>query len=321
MTLILREDDVRRVLMMPDAIDALEIAFREWGNDQANNSARQRIVLKNRSGVLHMLAGAVPALDSLGFKAYTAFPTGARFVVNLYSASTGELKAIIEADWLGRMRTGAASGLATKYLANKDASTVAVLGSGGQAETQIVAMAAVRQLSAVRVYSRNAERLHAFTQRLSEQLSLHIVPSSSAEEAVRGADIIVTATNSKDPVVAGAWIKSGAHINAMGSNWHHRREIDTEAVQAATRIFADSVEQAHVEAGDLIIPASTGKLDWSRVQELSAVVAGKLPGRASPADITVFKSMGIGLEDVAVAAKIYELARSQGLGEDVALLQ
>lgn len=315
MTLLLREADVRQVLTMPDAIDALEIAFREWGNGTAQNTPRQRITLNK--GVLHLLAGAIPALDAIGFKAYTAAPGGVRFSVNLYSATTGELLAIMEADWLGRMRTGAASGLATKYLARDGATTMGMIGAGGQAETQVLAMAAVRQLEHVRVFGRNRQRLEAFCERLAAQTGLTIEPAASPEEAIRGVDIAVTATNAQHPVLEGDWLKPGAHLNAMGSNWHNRREIDDTAVTDADLIVADSVQQAHIEAGDLIIPASTGKLNWQRVQELHAIVAGKAPGRERPDAITLFESLGVGLEDVAVGARVYQLAREQGLGVEV----
>jgi alanine dehydrogenase len=320
MTLLLREDDVRRVLTMPEAIDALEIAFRDWGQGAAQNVPRQRIVLRAQGGVLHVLPAAVPALDALGFKAYTTYAGGVRFAVNLYRASTGELLAIIEADWLGRMRTGAASGLATKLLANPDARVLGMIGAGGQAETQLLAIAAVRPLEHAHIWGRDRDRLEAFCARMQQQLGLPVLPAFSAEDAIRPAQIIVTATTARDPVLSGAWIAPGAHINAMGSNWANRRELDTAAVQRADLIVADSVDQAKIEAGDLIIPAQEGALDWARVSEMRDLVAGKAPGRQDDRQITLFVSQGIGLEDVAVAAKMYARARAQGLGEEIRLL-
>jgi len=319
MTLIIREAEVRQLLTMPDAIDALDTAFAELGRGNAQNSSRQRIVLPQPPAVLHMLAGAVPGLDALGFKAYSGAAGTVRFSVNLYRASTGELLSIMEADWLGRMRTGAASGLATRYLAREDAVSLGVLGSGGQAETQIMAIAAVRPLQRIRVFSRNQERLQQFCTDLGSRLGLTLEPVASAEAAVRGADILVTATVAREPVVLGEWLRLGVHINAMGSNWANRREIDTATVTAATHIFADSIEQAKLEAGDLVIPVNEGKLAWSRVQELSALIAGTVTGRTAPEDITLFNSLGIGLEDVAVAMRIYTLARERGIGQEVAL--
>jgi alanine dehydrogenase len=317
MALLLREDDVRRVLTMPEAIDALEIAFRDWGQGTAQNVSRQRIVLRKEGGVLHVLPAAVPALDALGFKAYTTFAGGVRFAVNLYRASTGELLAIIEADWLGRMRTGAASGLATKLLANPDARVLGMIGTGGQAETQLLAIAAARPLEHAHVWGRDRDRLEAFCARMQHQLGVPVLPAMSAEDAIRPAQIVVTATTAREPVLAGAWLAPGAHVNAMGSNWANRRELDTAAVQRAAIIVADSVEQATIEAGDLIIPAHEGALDWARVAELRDVVAGNVPGRQDAQQITLFVSQGIGLEDVAVAARVYDRARAQGLGEEI----
>ncbi len=319
MALILREDDVRRVLTMPEAMAALDVAFREWGSGTASNTNRQRIVLREQQCVLHVLPAAVPAFDALGFKAYTAAPGKARFLINVYSAATGELLALIEADWLGRMRTGAATGLATYYLARADASTVGMIGTGNQAVTQLMGVAEARKMSTARVWGRNRERLEAFCAEMTDRLSVPVLPADDAEEAVRGADIVVTITSSREPVLHGSWLKPGAHVNAAGSNWHNRRELDDEAVTRADVIVADSVSQAQSEAGDLIIPASTGKLYWQRVRELSAVVAGKAPGRQSDSAITIFKSLGLGIEDIAVAAQVYKLARAQGLGEEVRL--
>lgn len=317
MTLILREDDVRQVLTMPDTIDALEAALRDFATERAQNVPRQRIILREQQGTLHLLPATVPSADALGFKSYTTFPGGVRFSVTLYSASTGELLALIAADWLGRMRTGAASGVATKYLARQDASILGMIGAGGQAETQLLAMAAVRPFTSARIWGRDPQRLAGFIARMAPQVPFPLEAAPSAADAVRGADVVVTITSAREPVLFGDWLASGAHVNAAGSNWHHRREVDDETVQRAGIIVADSVEQAHREAGDLIIPASTGKLEWNRVGELADVVAGRAPGRRDETTITLFKSLGIGLEDLAVAARVFTLARERGLGETV----
>jgi alanine dehydrogenase len=320
MVMLIREDDVQRVLTMPDAIAALDIAFRAWGDGAASNVSRQRVLVREHQGMLHVLPAAVPALDALGFKAYTGFPEGVRFAVSLFSASTGALKAIIEADWLGRMRTGAATGLATHYLARANATTVGVLGTGSQAVTQLMAVAAAREISLARVWGRDAERRETFGATMTEQLGFPVEPVETAEEAVRGADIVVTITSARDPVLHGGWIKPGVHINAAGSNWHNRRELDDDAILRADLIVADSVDQAHYEAGDLIIPASQGKLMWNRVRELHAVITGKTPGRLNDRAVTIFKSLGIGLEDIAVASRVYTLVCEQGLGQEVDFL-
>jgi len=318
--LILREDDVRQVLTMPEAIDALAVAFRDWAEGHSQNIPRQRIVMREAGGVLHVLPAVVPELDALGFKAYTAFAGGVRFAVHLYRASTGELLALIEADWLGRMRTAAASGLATKLLARQDAHVLGMIGAGGQAKTQIQAIAAVRSLDRALVWSRDRAKLEDFCARMAQQTGVRVEPTATAEGAIRPADVVVTATTARDPVMQGDWLAAGTHVNAMGSNWANRREIDDSCVLRADLIVADSVAQAKIEAGDLIIPIDEGKLGWDRVHELRDVVAGALPGRQNAPQITLFKSLGIGLEDVAVAARIYALARERGLGQEVAFL-
>lgn len=321
MALLLREADVRRLLTMPDAIRALTIAFRDWGTGAAQNVPRQRITqVQPQPGVLHFLAASVPALDAIGFKAYTATASGVRFVVNLYRASTGELLAMIEADWLGRMRTGAASGLATQVMARADARTLALLGTGGQAETQLLAIAAVRALDQVRVWGRDRARSDEFCARLGAQTGLTLTAVATAEEAVRDAAIVATATTAREPILQGAWLADDAHVNAMGANWADRREIDTATVTRAAIIAADSVAQARTEAGDLVIPADAGQLDWARVVELRNIVAGTVPGRTADNQITLFKSIGVGLEDVAVAARIYALATEAGVGKAIAFL-
>lgn len=319
MPLLLREADVHSLLTMPDAIAALDRAFHDWYEGHASITPRQRIVLAEQHTVLHMLGGAVPALDAIGFKAYTGNPSGVRFVVNLYQATTGKLQAIIEADWLGRMRTGAASGLATRYLARQDARRLGVIGAGGQAETQIMAIAAVRELELIRVYSRNQERLEGFCAQMASRLGIPVEPAPSAQEAVQDTLIVATATTAAQPILMGSWLLPGTHVNAMGSNWHNRREIDDEVVTRSAIVAADSVAQAKIEAGDLIIPALAGQFDWTRATELHAIVGGSHPGRSNPDDVTLFESLGIGLEDIAVAAKIYELATAQGKGEPISI--
>jgi ornithine cyclodeaminase/alanine dehydrogenase-like protein (mu-crystallin family) len=222
---------------------------------------------------------------------------------------------MIEADWLGRLRTGAASGVATRYLAREDARTLGVFGTGGQAETQIEAVAAVRPLTTVLAFSRNADRASAFCGRMTAKLGLTVRPATPEE--VAGQDIVCTITTSRDPVCRGVWLHEGAHVNAAGSNWAHRRELDDEAIRRASLITCDDVAQATIEAGDLIAPAKTGVLDWDKVHSLGEVISGQRQGRATASDITLFKSLGIGAEDVAFAAHVYERARALGRGDTV----
>lgn len=330
MTLVLREDDVRSVLTMPDAVAVLDAAFRHQAGGASRNQPRSRIVLPEARGVLHVLSAYVPGQPGhpeqegpglVGLKTYTAFASGVRFAVMLYSGADGRLLAIIEADLLGQMRTGAASGVATRYLARVDARVVGLLGTGGQARTQLLAMCAVRPVERVLVYGRNAERRVAFCEEMASATGVPVTPVESAEAAVREAEIVVTATTAREPVLLGNWLRVGTHVNAMGSNWHNRREVDDETVERSAVVVVDALDQARIEAGDLIIPAAAGRFDWSRAVELGAVVSGSAPGRTAPDEITFFKSLGIGLEDVAVAGHVYQLARERGLGSEVALLQ
>jgi len=318
MALVLREKDVRRLLSMPDTVEVLEQAFAALAQNNALNRTRTRLVLAN--GVLHMLSAAAPSLGVLGFKAYTTFREGVRFVVMLFSAQDGQLLAIIEADWLGCMRTGGASGVATKYLARPDAKIVGLIGAGSQAVTQLMGVCAVRQISGVFVYSRRPRECAVFCEEMTRLLNIDVKPVTTAQQAVEVADILVTATTSPDPVLRGEWLKSGCHINAIGSNWAQRRELDVSTLQLSSFIVTDSREQARIEAGDLIIPANEGLFDWNEVYNLADVIVGYAPQRESPDDITLYKSVGIALEDIAAAEYVYKLAEAQNIGEKLDIL-
>lgn len=329
MALLLREDDVRAVLEMPAAIDVLEAAFRAQGQGATRNAPRSRILIPGNRGVLHVLSAYVPGQPGhpeqdgpglFGFKAYSAYPTGVRFSVNLYSGEDGRLLAIMEADWLGQMRTGAASGLATRFMARHDARVVGLIGTGGQARTQLLAVAAALPLDRILVYGRDERRRADFCAEMAGRAGVTVEPVASAEAAIAPADVVVTATAAREPVLEGAWLKAGAHVNAMGSNWANRREVDDAAVERAGVVAVDALDQARIEAGDLLIPAQEGRFDWARAVELGSIVAGATPGRHDPSEITLFKSLGIALEDVAVAGLVYSLARARGLGQEVDFL-
>ena len=318
MALVLREKDVRLLLSMPDTVEVLEQAFAALAQNNALNRPRTRLVLAN--GVLHMLSAAAPSLGVLGFKAYTTFREGVRFVVMLFSAQNGQLLAIIEADWLGCMRTGGASGVATKYLARPDAKIVGLIGAGNQAITQLMGVCAVRQISGVYVYGRRPHECAIFCDEMTRLLNIAVKPVTTAQQAVEAADILVTATTSPDPVLRGEWLKAGCHINAIGSNWAQRRELDVSTLQLSSLIVTDSREQARIEAGDLIIPANEGLFDWNEVYNLADVIVGYAPQRELPDDITLYKGIGIALEDIATAAHVYRLAVSQNIGEELDIL-
>lgn len=317
MTLVLRESDVRELLPMLDAIDALERAFIALAASAAQNRPRQRVRLAN--GVLHVMRAGLPADGVIGLKAYSAFRTGTRFLVSLYSSETGELLALIEADLLGRIRTGAASGLATKYLARRDARRAVVFGAGRQARTQLEAVAAVRGLEMVTVYGRDQDKAIAYSREMSDRLGIPVQVGRDSAGDVRRADVVITMTNSATPVLHGAWLAPGVHVNAAGSNVENRRELDGEAVARADVVAVDSIEQCQIEAGDLILAIQEGAFDWGRARELSEIVAGKQPGREAAEQVTLFESLGLAVEDIAVAKVVYDRARAAGRGTELSL--
>lgn len=297
--LYLTESEVRELLPMSECIRMMRLAFEGLGDGSAQNQPRRRLILKTGS-VLHSLAGAYG--NYFGTKFYSSNPKhGAHFLFALYDADTAEPLALMEANHLGQIRTGAASGYATDLMANPKAEVLGVIGSGFQARTQVEAMRAVRPIREIRVWSRNPEKAAKFASELKAEAV------DSAEAAVRDADIVATATNSKEPVVELNWIRAGTHINAMGSNIANRRELSAELVRGAGMVAVDSLEQAHLEAGDLILAAS-----WANVVELKDVRA-----EYDPARITVFKSIGLGVEDVAAGAFVFEQARQRNVGRPI----
>jgi ornithine cyclodeaminase len=263
---------------------------------------------------LHILQGALPGRDAIGYKAYTSNRSGIRFLVHVFSASTGALRVVLEADLLGMMRTGAASGVATRWLARPDAEVLGLFGSGWQAEGHVEAIAAVRALRRVKVFARNGERLAAFCTKMSERLGIDVVPAASPEETVRGSDIVSTVTTATTPLFDAKWLEPGTHINAAGSNSLIRREIGEDVLKICRPIVVDSVETAVKEAGDLLPLQEKGRLSERQLVELGEVIVGRHPGRATPEDITLFESQGMAIQDLAVAVRLEAMAREQRLG-------
>jgi len=319
MTLLLTEHDVENLLTMEMALEAVETAFRELGNGNATNHARRRVPIKN--GLLHYMASAAPSHNIFGLKIYPATSMGANFLIPLYHYETAKLAALIEADYLGKMRTGAASGVATKYLARPEAKVLGLIGSGGQARTQMQAICAVRPIERVLVFSRSVEKRQQFAQENQGTVAAEIVAVESAREAVESADVVATITNSATPVFEGAWLKPGTHINAAGSNHLKRREIDGETVRRSSRIAVDMLEQAQQECGDLAAAITEGITAWEAVVELAEVVSGKASGRTSESEITLFESHGLSVWDVLTAATVYERAVQTSVGQKIPLFQ
>jgi ornithine cyclodeaminase/alanine dehydrogenase-like protein (mu-crystallin family) len=298
--LYLSEQDVRELLPMREAVGLMRGAFEALAQGKAINQPRRRLILET-GATLHSMAGSY--LNYFGTKFYATHPKyGAHFYFVLYDAKTAEPLAWMEANHLGQIRTGAASGYATDLLANPEADTLGIIGSGFQARTQVEAIRVVRPIKTVRVWSRNEEKRRGFAQEVSAQ-GLAVETAATAEQAVRGAQIVATATNAQDPVLEDAWIAPGTMINAMGSNAAHKRELPGELVRRAALVAVDSLEQARIEAGDLIIPDS-----WANAVELQNLELKDVQPRFHADQITIFKSLGIGVEDVAAGAFIYEQA-------------
>jgi ornithine cyclodeaminase/alanine dehydrogenase-like protein (mu-crystallin family) len=320
MPLLLTEADVQAILTMPLALELVEQSFLRLADGTAVCHPRQRLRLAGK-GFLHYMAASDSAGGYVGLKIYTVSPSGVRFLVPLFSGQSGELLALIEANHLGQARTGAASGVATRVMARADARTAGIIGTGFQARTQLQAVALARKLERVRVFGRNPERREQFAKEMTARIGTPVTPVASAEEAVRGADILITSTNATQPVVEGRWLEPGVHINAIGINFADRREIDSETVNRADVIAADSVEQSKIEAGDLILAFGADAQRWKSVLELSDIVSGKIAGRTSRDQITLFKSNGLAIEDIVVGGRVYELARERGMGRDVPMFQ
>lgn len=320
MALLLTEADVRAILTMPLALEAVETSFRRLGGGSATYQPRRRLRMAER-GLMNYMAATDSAGGYMGLKIYTVSPNGVRFLIPLFSSRSGELCALIEADYLGQMRTGAASGVATKVMARADARAVGIIGTGLQSRTQLEAVVHARKLEMIRAFGRDAARREKFAKDMTARLGLPVAAVASAEEAVRGADILITSTTASRPVVEGRWLRSGMHINAIGSNFAEKQELDTEAVSRSDVIAADSVEQSKIEAGDLIQAFGGDQSRWASVRELADIVAGKAPGRTNQDQITLFKSNGIAIEDIVVGGRVYEIARERKIGREVPMWQ
>ena len=306
MPFYLSEADVAELVTPAHAIDAIDACFRRMAAGQVEIAPRRRLRLLE--GALADMAAADSELGLAGGKLYAATANGATFVVCLFDSESSELVAVIEADRLGQLRTGAASAVAARYLARRDATTLGVIGCGHQAETQVACMrAAVPGVERVVAYCRTLEKLEAFCDRVGAE------PGESHRDA-GVQQIVVTITSSRDPVLRGEWLVPGAFVAAAGANVVSRRELDNTVLERASFVCCDWLEQAKLESGDLVEPVEAGVLDWLEVHELQEVVAGEIAGRQSDEDIVVFKSNGLAAWDVALGAEAVRLARERGVG-------
>jgi alanine dehydrogenase len=307
--LYLTEADVEALLSPADAVEAVERCFGRMARGAVDNRPRFRHRLEG--GAFAVMSAVDHELELAGLKSYVAARGGTLFLVALFDTAKAELAAVLEADQLGRLRTGAASGVAAKYLAKPDAASLGVIGCGHQAETQVACIReAVPTIERVVAYCRTEKSLRAFCRKTgAEAGESHRDPAEQ--------DVVVTATTSADPVLRGEWLRPGALVCAMGANVPQHRELDNVVLERAVFVCCDSIAQARSESGDLIEPVERGALDWLEVHELHEVVAGETSGRGSPEDIVVFKSNGLAAWDVAAAAKVLEAAREQGAGREL----
>ncbi|TXG96898.1 MAG: ornithine cyclodeaminase family protein [Rhodocyclaceae bacterium] len=312
MALFLTENDVKTVLTVEMAMAGVESAHRDLALGQAIDTPRARSRLPQT--VLHILQGALPAQGVIGYKAYTSNRSGNRFLVHLFDAASGSLLAVIEADYLGMMRTGAASGVAAKWLARPDSTVAGVFGAGWQAEGHIRAICAALPLERVKVFSRRSERLTAFCTRLAAETGVEIVPATSAEETVRGSDLIGTVTTAAQPLFDADWLEEGTHVNAAGSNALIRQELSEAAVRRCNLVTVDAVPTALAEAGDLLPLLEKGRLQSRQLVELGEIITGGHTGRKNAAEITLFESQGMAIQDLAVALRVLTVAKENGLG-------
>ncbi len=324
MSLVLRESDVRAVLSMKDAIGLMAGALRAFSTGGVVQPVRLAMLVDPHAGYLGLMPAYLRAQEAVGAKAVTFYPNNAAkdlpthlAVILLWDSRTGDLLAIMDGRFITEVRTAATSAAATQALARRDAGTLAILGAGVQARSHLDAMPLVRPVQQVRVWSRTPASVQRLIAEMQPRAGVRLRACATAEEAVRGADIIVTATSATAPVLRGTWITDGAHINAVGAPRPDWRELDSDAVRRA-RVFVDSHAGALAEAGDLLLPVAEGEITKDHIRgEIGDVLAGRIPGRTGEREVTLFKSLGMAVEDVATAHFVYTRAREKGVGQEI----
>jgi ornithine cyclodeaminase len=322
--LLLREADVRTLLSMEDTIALMEYALRAYSTGGVAQPVRVAVTVEPHDGYLGVMPAYLRTADALAAKLVTFYPGNAArslpthlAMIVLWDSATGETLALMDGRLITEVRTAATSAAATKALAREEASTLAMLGSGVQARSHLEALRLVRPLRRVRVWSRTGAHARAYAEEMGGRFNLPIDVCATADAAVRGADLVVTATSSPHPVLQGNWLAGGVHINAVGASRPDWRELDTEAVQKA-RVFVDSRAGALAEPGDVLIPMREGAITESHVRgELGEVLAGKVAGRTGANEVTLFKSLGMAVEDVATARHVYARAKEREIGQEI----
>jgi ornithine cyclodeaminase/alanine dehydrogenase-like protein (mu-crystallin family) len=322
--LIVNHREVQQYLPMHECIDVMADTLKMLSLANALNPLRNLMWLPDKRGLLGMMPAFLGETGVMGLKAISVFPGNHQTeydshqgTVMLFETQNGRLLAMVDAGEITAIRTAAVSGVATRLLARKDAENLAILGSGVQARTHLEAMVAVRAIKRAKVWSPNRRHAQTFAKRESERRHIEVLAAESAQGAVEGADIICTVTAATDPVLEGRWIAPGTHVNAVGSSVPFARELDSAAV-VKSKLFVDRRESTLNEAGDFLIPKKEGVLDDGHIRgEIGELLLGRIAGRSSAVEITLFKSLGLAVEDVAAAHHIYRKLSEQGLGTRV----
>jgi len=315
MALFLKDEDVAQCVTMDAMLEAIESMQRQYGDGQAHNMTRRKIIAD--SGMLSVMGGGLFHQGLLGVKTYTVVKGAYSFQVSLYDANTGELLLYTQANRLGQLRTGATTGVAVKHLANPEDATVGIIGTGGQAPTQLEALSKVRGIKKIKAYSRTQERREEFARRMTDTMGVEVSAVTSNEDAVRDCDIVLCIAATMDPVVEGSWLKDGSTLIGAGPTTWRAREVDEAVITRAGKLIVDSTEQAAIEAGDLCSAVDKGIIQWSKVHELRHVVSGAVTGRDSKDQVVYAKIMGTGVADVAAAKLAYDSAKAAGLGTEM----
>jgi len=315
MTLFLKDEDVAQCVSMDAMLEAIESMQRQYGGGQAHNMTRRKIIAE--SGMLSVMGGGLFHQGLLGVKTYTVVKGAYSFQVSLYDANTGELLLYTQANRLGQLRTGATTGVAVKHLANPGDATVGIIGTGGQAATQLAAVSKVRGIKKIKAFSRTQVRREEFARRMTDTMGVEVFAAASNEDAVRDCDVVLCIAATMEPVVEGAWLKDGSTVIGAGPTTWRAREVDEDTLKRAGKLIVDSTEQAAIEAGDLCSAVDKGIIQWSKVHELRHVVSGAVTGRDDQGQVVYAKIMGTGVADVAAAKLAYDSAKAQGLGMEM----
>ena len=315
MTLFLKDEDVAQCVSMDAMLEAIESMQRQYGDGQAHNMTRRKIIAE--SGMLSVMGGGLFHQGLLGVKTYTVVKGAYSFQVSLYDANTGELLLYTQANRLGQLRTGATTGVAVNHLANPGDATVGIIGTGGQAATQLAAVSKVRGIKKIKAFSRTQDRREEFARRMTDTMGVEVFAAASNEDAVRDCDVVLCIAATMEPVVEGAWLKDGSTVIGAGPTTWRAREVDEDTLKRAGKLIVDSTEQAAIEAGDLCSAVDKGIIQWSKVHELRHVVSGAVTGRDDQGQVVYAKIMGTGVADVAAAKLAYDSAKAQGLGTEM----